>query len=221
MTRVAILIDGDNIGAGYAGQIASLGHKAGQVVVHRAYADATNGSGWNGIAGVRLMHAGSGKNAADLLLSIDAIELALTGRCEIIVLASSDGDFTHCATRLRERGFAVVGVGEAKAPESFRRSCTRFEDLAPVLAESKAPVVARVTELDRNIRTLIAKNSQKGMGIRMALLGPQMNKLFGTRISTYPERTWRAYFSARPMLFDLDPRGPDAHVRFRPEGFLD
>ena len=225
MERVAILVDGDNIGAGHAPRIAALGKAEGRVDIYRAYADATNGSGWNGVSGVNLIHAGSGKNAADLLLSIDAMEMAVAGGIDIMLVVSSDSDFTHLSTRLRERGIRVVGVGEAKAPATFRASCTRFERLPPVRATSKDPGPKRAgnatgaTQLDRNIRGVIAQNSKHGLGMRLADLNAKMRASFDMKISTRPERTWRAYLSARPTLYDLDPRGPNAHVRFKPDGF--
>ena len=215
MARVAILIDGDNISAVHAARIAALGKSAGRVDAYRAYADATNGSGWNAVPGVRLVHAGTGKNAADLLLSIDAMELGLVEAFETFVLATSDGDFTHLAIRLRERGHCVIGAGEQKAPKSFRAACTEFSDLS-----APAPAAENnVSELDRRVRTVIAEHSEGGAGMRIASLGAFMSTRFDTRSDSLRESNWRAYFAARPVLYDLDPRGPDAHVRFKPAGF--
>lgn len=221
ITRVALFIDGDNINAGFASAIRKIGQTEGSMDIVRVYADATRNSGWQSEAGFRLIHAGAGKNAADLLLAIQALELALTQDLVTIIIASSDGDFSHLAIRLRELGRRVVGVGEAKAPERFRLACTTFTEVtAATPTEAIFPANGtKISTLDRNIRNMIAMHSQNGRGMRISDLSPKMNTQFGVRISTYPERTWRAYFVARNELYDLDARGPDAHVRFKPKGF--
>jgi hypothetical protein len=76
-----------------------------------------------------------------------------------------------------------------------------------------------ITDLDRNIRAMIAQHSKLGAGMRIAELAPKMHLSHGIKISALPEKTWRAYLTARPKLFDVDPRGPEAMVRFRPDGF--
>lgn len=226
--RVAILVDGDNIAAAHADAIRDVGAQAGEVCFLRVYANVRGPADWHGTSGFRVMHAGSGKNAADLLLAIDAVELALRQEVATVVIATSDGDFTHLALRLREFGLRVIGVGEAKAPQAFRLCCTEFRQIAPkapdveVKSGPERPPVAIAgapTELDRQIRAMIAKHSTEGRGMRIVDLNPAMSKAHGTRISTYPERTWRAYLAKRMTLYALDPRGPDARVRFLPKGF--
>ena len=66
---------------------------------------------------------------------------------------------------------------------------------------------------------MIADHSQRGQGIRIADLSARMRAAHRTRISTFAERTWRAYLAARPLLYELDPRGPEARVRFLRDGF--
>ena len=246
--RVAVLVDGDNVSPIHSAGILSEATKLGRVDVVRVYCAANGPSGWLTASGYRMMHAGEGKNAADLLLSIDAMELALVGGIEGFVVATSDCDYMHLAQRLRERGIPVLGLGEQKAPEKFRASCTWFrvlpgkkEDPQPavratpqtsVQASQLKPVKAApqpatnakantkgVSEFDRSIRSMIAKHSVGGRGIRISELAPRMHVAHGTRISTYPERNWRAYLSARPELYEIDPRGPEAMVRFLPASF--
>lgn len=236
--RVAIFVDGENLSASCAEAILSIGAQVGVPDVVRVYMNAACNSDWHGAAGFRLIHAGTGKNAADLLLSIDAMELALTQAFSGVVIASSDGDFTHLAVRLRERGLRVVGVGEDKAPRAFRGACTRFEvvtarspakEVPPPVAPASPPAPdpapaptgkkSGVSVLDLNIREMIRQHSTKAQGMRITDLNPAMSRAHGTRISEQPERTWRAYLAARPALYDLDAKGPEARVRFRPAGF--
>lgn len=218
--RLALLVDGDNLSAKYAALLLSEAEKRGRVDVSRVYTSATTPSGWLTAPGFRLMHAGGGKNAADLLLSIDAMELALRSGIESFLIASSDGDMTHLAQRLREHGLDVLGMGEAKAPQGFRLACTQFM-LLPAGVSASIGHCGRsgISELDRKIREMIASHSRGGRGMRIVDLAPKMHAAHGTKISGLPERNWRAYLSGRPALFEVDPRGPEAMVRFRPEGF--
>jgi len=221
--RVAIFVDGDNINRCYAGKIRQIAQPFGSLDVMRVYGNISLIARWSEAPDYRLIHAGEGKNAADLLLTVDAMEFALTGDFSTFLIASSDGDFSHIALRLRERGINVVGVGEAKAPARFRSGCSTFTQLgAQTPASPKAPAALKDKQraaLDLQIRETIAANSTNGEGIRIADLASRMYAKFGVRIGTYPERTWRAYLLARNSLYDLDPKGPDAKVRFKKNGF--
>ncbi|MFG6621379.1 NYN domain-containing protein [Sulfitobacter sp. 1A05707] len=215
---VSVLVDGDNISGKHAGEIFSVAAQYGEPTLARVYTDAQRPSDWHSAIGYRMLHAGTGKNAADILLALDALELALSKNMRCFVIASSDGDFTHLATRLREHGARVIGIGELKAPSSFRACCSDFVEIGTPLPECLVPKPPTpATALDQKIRLMIGTHSKKGM--RIVELSSEMHRHHGVRISTYPERSWRAYLSARPILYELDPRGPEAMVRFRPEGF--
>ncbi|WP_324751438.1 NYN domain-containing protein [Roseovarius sp. Pro17] len=217
---VSVLVDGDNISGKHAGQILSVAAQHGEPTLVRVYADAQRPSDWHGAIGYRMLHAGTGKNAADILLALDAMELVLSKNLRCFVIASSDGDFTHLATRLREHGATVIGIGEAKAPSAFRACCSDFVEIGTTRPVRLVPKpAATAAALDQKIRAMIGAHSKKGMGMYIAELAPKMHNQHGVRISAYPERSWRAYLIARPSLYELDPRGPEAMVRFRPEGF--
>jgi len=217
MTDIALLIDGDNLSAKHAAGVLRIAAALGRPRVLRVYVDAQRQSDWHGAQGFRLMHAGTGKNASDLLLALDAVELALRRDITHFVIASSDGDFTHLALRLREYGAIVTGAGEAKTPQSFRAACATFVEIGAKPAPAAAPKAgktAQAGELDHKIGALLAQQGEAGL--RIATLGSLMHVRHGTRISTFAERTWWAYLAARPDLYDLDPRGPEARVRLRP-----
>lgn len=215
-SRVAVLVDGDNISADQGAQIIAVAEGYGRVDVARVYADLRGAPKWAEDCRFRPVHSGCGKNASDMLLVIDAMELALTGGIGTFLIASSDQDFTHVVRRLRELGRTAIGLGEAKTSPGFRVNCSDFVELG---AEQGAMTPPPVSELDRKIRAMIAVHSRQGQGMALTSLGARLHAEHGTRISTYPERTWRAYLEARPCLYDLDPRGPKAMVRFRPDGF--
>jgi uncharacterized LabA/DUF88 family protein len=217
---VAVLVDGDNISGKNAAAILGIAKEHGDPIVVRAYLDAQRASDWHGAIGYRLVHAGSGKNASDILLAIDAMDLVHAKTAMRFIIASSDGDFTHLAVRLRELGAKAIGVGEAKAPHMFRASCSSFVELGAKPTVKLVPKVSTgVADLDLKIRAMIADHSKKGAGMRIAALAPKMHVAHGIKISTLPEKSWRNYLTARPDLYDVDPRGPEAMVRFRPEGF--
>ncbi len=216
--RVAVLIDGDNIAASLVDAILAVARGAGRADFLRVYGDAGRAPEWRKAAGFRFMDAGNGKNAADILLCLDAMELALAGDVGTFVIGSNDGDFTHLAVRLRERGLTVIGVGTTAA-KSFTACCSRFVPLGnpqkKVVEANKSSVISPIT--DKDIRAMIARHSEKGQGMLISRLNVEMRKAHNSKISATPEKTWRAFLFARPKLYNLDPRGPAAKVRFKPK----
>lgn len=214
----ALFIDGENIPASLAPQILKI---AAGAFVRRAYGDVTQIKSWSDTPSIRLVHSGTGKNAGDVLLALDALELAYEGLAERFVIASSDGDFTHLATRLREKGLEVIGIGEQKAPQAFRESCSIFEVIGAVASKPRpqaSPSACDLT-LDQKIRQVIAQHSKEGRGMKIADLSLAMKHTHGVLISKLPEKRWRPYLAGRPQLYEIDPKGPEAFVRYRPEGF--
>jgi len=233
--RIAVMVDGDNVSPVHAARILAAATKLGRVDVARVYASGAQPTDWFGVAGYRAMHAGAGKNSTDILLSIDAMELALRDEIRTFVLATSDGDFSHLAHRLREKGLHVLGMGDEKAPDGFRLACSEFTILKrdkpatpkvvkpdtttkTILPPTQKPQ-CQATDLDRKIRVVIGQNSLGGMGMRIASLGAQMSTKHGVLISKTPDKSCLAYLIARPALYDVDPRGPEAMVRYLMDGF--
>lgn len=216
--RVAVLVDGDNISVSHASHIMTQAKTLGRVDIARVYAAATQSSGWATAAGYRIIHAGHGKNAADVLLCIEAMELALAYSLDRFVIASSDNDFTHLALRLRERGAIVAGLGEAKAPAAFRAACSAFKVLgtppaAPAPVPPK-PLVAK-TDLDSRVCEIIAKG---GNGVALKTLADQMRTHHGIVTKNLPSKNWRAYLTQQAGLYVLDAPSPAAMVRLRKAG---
>ena len=135
--RLAVLIDAENASPRHARAVFEVLGGLGEVTVRRIYGDFSHGrlASWN--AAIRTFaivpwhqpaHA-RGKNAADIALAVDAMDLMHGHGLDGIALMSSDSDFTRLAQRLREGGLAVYGFGESKAPQAFRAACHRFETL--------------------------------------------------------------------------------------------
>jgi hypothetical protein len=155
--RLAVLIDADNASAKIADGLFEEIAKIGEASVRRIYGDFSNARsrGW---ADILSKHAiipqqqfayTTGKNASDITLVIDAMDLLHSGRFDGFCLVSSDSDFTRLAARIREQGIDVFGFGEQKTPESFRQACRRFvytENLLPAPANTQDPA-SRSTSL--------------------------------------------------------------------------
>ena len=140
--RLAVLIDADNTSARIADRLFEEIAKMGEASVRRIYGDFSRAApeGWTDILAKHAIipHQQfayiTGKNASDIALVIDAMDLLHSGRFEGFCLVSSDSDFTRLAARIREQGLDVFGFGEQKTPESFRQACRRFiytENLLP------------------------------------------------------------------------------------------
>lgn len=132
--RLAVLIDADNTSAKIADGLFEEIAKLGQASVRRIYGDFTSSrlTGWTKILAKHAILVEqqfayvTGKNASDIALVIDAMDLMHSERLDGFCLVSSDSDFTRLAARLREEGLDVFGFGERKTPESFRQACRRF-----------------------------------------------------------------------------------------------
>ncbi|RVT82104.1 NYN domain-containing protein [Rhodobacteraceae bacterium CCMM004] len=130
----AVLIDADNIPAKFAGAILKEITGLGEPALRRVYGDWSSGrlNNWSkvvrelGLVAHQETANTVGKNASDIGLVIDAMDILHTGRFDGFVLVSSDSDFTALANRVREDGLDVIGIGERKAPESLRNVCNRF-----------------------------------------------------------------------------------------------
>jgi len=132
--RLAVLIDADNTSASHAANLLEEVAKYGTPTVKRAYGDWTTQHlvRWkpelnrHAIQPVQQFAYTSGKNSTDSALIIDAMDLLYTGNLDAFAIVSSDSDFTRLATRLREAGATVYGLGRRKTPQPFQAACDRF-----------------------------------------------------------------------------------------------
>ncbi|MBT8302192.1 MAG: NYN domain-containing protein [Maribacter sp.] len=130
----AVLIDGDNIPSAYVKEMMEEIAKYGNPTIKRIYGDWTNPrlNKWktvlleNAITPIQQYGYTSGKNATDSAMIIDAMDILYSGKVNGFCLVSSDSDFTRLATRLREAGMQVFGIGEKKTPDPFIVACDKF-----------------------------------------------------------------------------------------------
>ncbi len=141
--HIALLIDADNVSHSKIAGILSELSKYGTPNIRRAYGDWASKqlSGWTGklhqyaVRPIQQFSYSSGKNATDISLVIDAMELLYTQRLDAFAIASSDADFTPLVMHLRAAGHEVYGFGERKTPKPFRAACTTFLYLDALGAE--------------------------------------------------------------------------------------
>ena len=132
--KLAVLIDGDNIPSAYVKEMMEEIAKYGNPTIKRIYGDWTKPrlSKWknilleNAITPIQQYGYTTGKNATDSAMIIDAMEILYSEKVNGFCLVSSDSDFTRLATRLREAGMQVFGIGEKKTPDSFIVACDKF-----------------------------------------------------------------------------------------------
>jgi len=143
--KLAVLIDGDNIPSAYVKEMLEEIAKYGNPTIKRIYGDWTKPtlSKWknvlleNAINPIQQYGYTQGKNATDSAMIIDAMDILYSGKVNGFCLVSSDSDFTKLATRLREAGMKVFGIGEKKTPEPFIVACDKFIYLEILKTEAK------------------------------------------------------------------------------------
>ncbi|RPD99592.1 NYN domain-containing protein [Aureibaculum marinum] len=132
--KLAVLIDGDNIPSKYIKEMMEEITKYGTPTIKRIYGDWTkpNLNKWknvlleNAINPIQQYAYTTGKNATDSAMIIDAMDILYSKNIDGFCLVSSDSDFTKLATRLRESGMQVIGIGEKKTPDPFIVACDKF-----------------------------------------------------------------------------------------------
>lgn len=223
--KVALLVDGDNVSAGHAGQLLLEAGRLGAVTTRRVYG-INHGKEWVA-AGFSPVAVSPGKNATDMVLAIDAVDLKHRVGFETMVIASSDQDFAPLAHFLREAGVQVIGMGGEHAPSSFRLACSDFvflksgEKKASEARTSDVEAVNGVAAMsdsvfEKRVTTVFSGSGKDGF--LMKDLGIIMGQEPGLMIRERPEKNWRAWFTAHSDRFDLYVGEGGPRVRLRPNG---
>ena len=170
--NIALLIDADNASPAGIDPVLTVLAELGQVNIRRAYGNwrKTSLKGWAdrmhryGIEPSQQFDITKGKNATDMKMTIDAMDMLYGGRVTGFGIMSSDSDFMPLAMRIRQEGYPVYGFGGAKTPEAFRQACSRFIDVnALIKAEKEGPHPEANNGLDKQLLSLLldAYNASK------------------------------------------------------------
>ncbi len=168
-SRLAVLIDADNTSTKLLKEMFEELAGYGTITVKRAYGDWTNQhlTGWkehllaNAISPQQQFAYTTGKNATDSALIIDAMDLLYSGNVEGFAIVSSDSDFTPLATRLRESGKRVIGVGQRKTPKAFVEACEKFVFLEVLGGEAPAATEQTKDDQPRPLQSVLTKALNK------------------------------------------------------------
>ena len=251
--RFALLIDGENVSAKYIKGILEELSNEGVITYKRIYGDWTsaNMQGWkdvlleNSVTPIQQYSYTTGKNATDSAMIIDAMDILYAGNVEGFCLASSDSDFTGLASRLREAGKIVVGMGERKTPSPFIAACNKFKYLevlqnpepeAPECPERKEVMendsaaggqnTARTSlrEIRRAVRTIIDDSSEDDdQWVPLSIVGDTLIKRFPEfDVRNYGHRKLTTFvkaldaFEVREVPSPIDRNTKKIYVRTRP-----
>ncbi|MDQ3616933.1 MAG: NYN domain-containing protein [Actinomycetota bacterium] len=217
--RLAVLIDSDNTSAKWAKQILAELAKYGTLTVKRAYGDWTtqNLVGWkpelhqHAIQPVQQFAYTVGKNSTDSALIIDAMDLLYSGNLDGFCLVSSDSDFTRLATRLREAGKTVYGLGWRKTPTAFISACDKFTFLE-VLSEHPLDGTDDSPPPDR-------QEAQESVRTSNAAVTPFVPKLLDVREILAPAITGTSKESGWSSLSSVGSYIGKNHASFDPRNY--
>jgi uncharacterized LabA/DUF88 family protein len=222
--RLAVLIDSDNTTPSVTTELLEEIAKYGTPTVKRAYGDWTKQqlAGWkdqllrSAIQPVQQFANTSGKNSTDSALIIDAMDLLYAGRLDGFVIVSSDSDFTRLATRLRESGMTVYGLGRRSTPAAFVAACDRFIYLDLLERPDSAEDVG--SDLEKLLSTAIAGTSKDDGWSHLGEVGSFLTKshaAFDPR--DYGQAKLGQLVRAQPYLEVKDVPGPAglSHVLVR------
>lgn len=238
--RFALLIDADNISAKYVSSILDEMTKHGITTYRRIYGDwtSTQSTKWkaelleNSLIPIQQFSNTVGKNATDSALIIDAMDILYTKNIDGFCIVSSDGDFTRLASRLRESGMMVIGMGEKKTPRSFMAACTKFTNLENLIdqddeqesqelisyALSKEKQVISKSIIEKTIVGIITENENKDKSTGIGEIGSRL-------VIKYPDFDVRNYgysllskFLEEGLQFDLQKSNRTITVRLKDSG---
>ena len=199
--KIAILIDGDNAQSSLLPQMLVEAGRHGQVTVRRIYGDWTtnNMNSWketlnyHAFQPIQQFRYTIGKNATDSAMIIDAMDVLHSGFVDGFCLVSSDSDYTRLATRIRETGIFVMGIGEKKTPKAFVNACDVFVYTENLVEEKKSTQQKR-TQTTRAIKTMEEKEEPDPM--------PILSQAFEMAVG---EDGWAPLASLGQALYQLDP----------------
>jgi|SRR5215217_3182157 len=191
--KLAVLIDADNVPYANVKEMFEEIAKYGTPTFKRIYADWTKPtvSGWkkvlleNAITPVQQYSYSSGKNASDSALIIDAMDILYTGKVDGFCIVSSDSDFTRLATRLREAGMKVIGIGEKKTLTPFITACDKFIYIE-ILKQKAAPEEEITSSRE-------SKKTQKPDSQPLSKIDPKIIRLFADSIADLADEDGWAY----------------------------
>ena len=216
--NIAVLIDGENVSERYIKSIfEELSNYKEHITYKRIYGDWTDNrlGAWkkvlhdHSITPIQQYAYTTGKNSSDSALIIDAMDILYSGSVSAFCIVSSDSDFTRLASRLREGGMLVIGMGEMKTPKSFISACESFKYLEVISGAKKESKTVDVSDLARLIPVLkkvVEENCDESGFIFLGIVGNLLSrKLPDFDVRNYGFRSLTQLIKAT-KIFDIDMR---------------
>lgn len=221
--RLAVLIDAENIAKKYIKVILDEISNYGIATYKRAYGDWTAPvlKGWkdevlkNSITPMQTYSYTQGKNSTDSAMIIDAMDILYSGKVDGFCIVSSDSDFTRLASRLREAGMLVIGMGEKKTVEAFRTACTMFKYLEVLAAEDENQSDISREEIEETILKVIVDNEANDRETTVGELGNKLsNRHADFDVRNYGYSKLSKFLESMPNL-ELSLHGNSLNVRLK------
>lgn len=239
--RIALLIDADNVSHSKIAVILAELSKYGTASIRRAYGDwASPGlKGWTeklhefAVKPIQQFSYSKGKNATDIALVIDAMELLYTQKPDAFCIASSDADFTPLVMQIKANGHDVYGFGERKTPEPFVNACTTFLYLddqeppvatptpakastgkgdKPVPTPAPAKTLSQDTKLVQLLRGAVAASARDDGWALMAAAGSAAKRQAPIDPRNYGVKNFPALFEATGLFDIVKPSGGQSYI---------
>ncbi len=231
---IAMLIDGDNAQPSLIEHVLAETAKYGRVTTRRIYGDWTTPqmTGWkdslhsHAVQPMQQFRYTVGKNATDSALIIDAMDLLHAGTVGGFCIVSSDSDYTRLATRIREHGLFVMGIGRSNTPKSFVNACEIFvytENLSPQVEPARLSPTLSLPDWTQTVRGAVERTAKDDGWAFLGAVGNYMRELdpaFDPR--SYGFKQLSLLIKSSPQLFEIRESNPTGgpsvvHVRLKSE----
>jgi len=229
LKNIALLIDADNVSPTGIDPVLTVLAELGQVNIRRAYGNWAKSAlaKWDkithrfGLQPVQQFDLTKGKNATDMAMTIDAIDLLYGGKVDGFGIMSSDSDFTPLVARLRQDGLLVYGFGSSKAPEAFKTACTRYIDVDQLIrteASDEGAPSSESQQIDRELIELLgaawkaASRDEEGYA-RLQEVGQIAGNRSSFDVRNYGYKRLSDLIRATGDHFKLERRDNQLHVK--------
>ncbi len=209
--KIALVIDAENTSVKYLDDIFKELREYGIVTYKRMYGDFTDDSlsSWNAkameyaIVPIQQPRYSKAKNAADIMLVIDVMDILYGGNVDGFCIVSSDSDFTRLVNRLREGGMMVIGMGKSDASKTLKAACTEYKNLEKLFGESSESVtesneIISIVEIKKVILEIVQQCENNGERAGLGGIKSQLQRIY----SDFDERNY-GYNSMTTFVKDM------------------
>lgn len=209
--KIALVIDAENTSVKYLDDILKELREYGIVTYKRMYGDFTDDSlrSWNdkameyAIVPIQQPRYSKAKNAADIMLVIDVMDILYEGNVDGFCIVSSDSDFTRLVNRLREGGMLVIGMGKSDASKALKAACTEYKNLEKLFGESSESIsenytIISIEEIKKIILEIVQQCENKGERAGLGGIKSQLQRIY----TDFDERNY-GYNSMTTFVKDM------------------